>query len=460
MTAELVADRPPALERSRSARLRDALLGPGSLLTWLLAFTPLWWVLGLGALIFPILAAPMAVSLLRRRRIELPPGFGLWLAFCLAVVMSLLALGTDPPGTMAGGWWERVPGAVYRLSGYVSVTVIALYAVNLSERQFPRRRLINLLAWLAVVTVAGGLLGTFAGHLEFASPVESLLPSRVAKDGFVQSLVHPQAAQVMDFLGYETPRPAAPWGYTNSWGNMLAICGPWLAVAALSFPVRTRWRVAAVAVCAIALVPVIESMNRGLWLNLGVAGVFVTARLLLAGKLWPMAIVTLAAVSATVVVATTPLGGVVTARIANGHSDEGRGYATSQALAALPHSPILGFGSTRKTEGSGESIAIGPTEDCPRCGGRTLGGNGQLWQNLFAHGITGAVAYIGFFCLILWRFRRDHTATGIVGSVVMVMSLTSMFYYNALLPPLAATMLCYALLWRNERDQAIEASPR
>ncbi|ADD40659.1 O-antigen ligase family protein [Stackebrandtia nassauensis] len=434
------------------------LRGPGAPLTWLLLFFPLWWALGLGGLIFFIVAVPMAISLLRRDRVEIPPGFGIWLLFCLVVLVSAVAIGLTPEGTMAGSWTGRVFGVAFRLVGYASATIICLYTVNLSESDFPRRRLVNLLAATGVITVVGGLLGTVAGHLEFTSPMEALLPESLASDQFVQSLVHPQAAQVMDFLGYETPRPAAPWGYTNTWGNMLAIAAPWIAVAVACYPVRPRVKYAAVAILAVALIPTVYSMNRGLWLNLAVAGVFVAVRFLACGRWWPLTVLAVTGVVALAAVLVTPLGQIVAARAANGHSDDGRGYATMRALAAVPESPILGFGSTRQTVGSGESIAVGPTKECPRCGGRTLGGNGQLWQVLFAHGVTGALAFVGFFVAVLWRFRRDHSAIGIVASVVMVLSLTSMFYYNALVAPLVITLLCYALLWRNERDRAVEGT--
>jgi hypothetical protein len=134
----------------------------------------------------------------------------------------------------------------------------------------------------------------------------------------------------------------------------------------------------------------------------------------------------------------------------NGHSDEGRAFSSERAVElVVEHSPVIGFGSTRKTLGSGESIAVGPTPECPRCGGRTLGGNGQLWQVLFAHGIAGTIAYLGFALAVLWRFRSDHSAIGIAGSAVVGFSLLTMFYYNALVTPLLLTLLSYVLLAAN-----------
>ena len=60
-------------------------------------------------------------------------------------------------------------------------------------------------------------------------------------------------------------------------------------------------------------------------------------------------------------------------------------------------SPLIGYGSTRETVGSDESIAIGATPECPRCGNRTIGSTGHAWNVLYSQGFVGLTAFMGFF---------------------------------------------------------------
>jgi hypothetical protein len=418
----------------------------------LLALYPLWWALGLGVLIFPIVAAPMLVLLLRRRaagrRIILPPGFLWWALFLAAAVISIGALGADPAGTVAEHASARLIAVLYKLFMYLSLTVLLVYAGNLTEAELPRRRLVRLLGWLFVVTVAGGLLGVVAGDFQFTSPVEWLLPHGVRNKGFVQSLVHPYAAQIMDLVGGEKPRPAAPWGYTNTWGNNFCLLVGWLVVAAWrGSPLR---RTLAVLILTAAVVPAVLSLNRGLWIGLGLLIVYVAARYVLAGKVWIIGAVLAATVTLFVALIASPLGDVVNARLDNGKSNGVRSFLIDRALDGVVHSPVIGYGGTRNTMGGRQSITVGESAGCERCGNFTVGGNGQLWQLLYAHGAAGTIGYLGFFSYGLWRFRRDRSAIGVAGSAAIVTSFSAMLWYNSLVTPLAFMFLAYALLWRNE----------
>ncbi len=441
----IVVERPVVARPPRYLPLR-----PGWPLTGILLLYPLWWALGLGVLIFPIAAVPMVAILVRQRRagrpIALPPGFLAWALFLAVVVVGIGALGVDPPGTVPGTAASRLLSVSFRLVEYLAMTVLLLYTGNLTESEVPRRRLVRLLAWLFLVTVAGGLLGVLAGKFQFSSPVELLLPKHIRSNSFVQSLVHPTAAQVMDVLGHESARPSAPWGYTNTWGNNVCLLVVWFAVA---YRHRRLWTVA---VLAVALVPVVYSLNRGLWIGLGVIAASVALRLAARGRLWAVGAIGLAVAGLAAALVLTPLGSVVSERLDHGKSNAVRGYLTEKSVTGALDSPVVGYGSTRNTIGGRQSIAVGQKPGCPRCGNFTIGGNGQLWQLLYAHGFTGTACYLGFFAIGLWRFRHDVSPVGLAGGAALLSSLVSMFWYNALVTPLALTMLGYALLWRNDRE--------
>jgi hypothetical protein len=453
------------VERSDRRALPQASSGPNvppqvPLPRWpvvaLLLPYPLWWALGLGVLIFPILAVPMLASLRRTHRsgrpVRLPPGFAWWAFFLGVVVVSIVALGVDPVGTVADTVGGRLLAVLFRFGEYLALTVLLVYVGNLTEAELSRDRLVRLLAWMFVITVAGGMLGVVAGHFAFTSPVELLLPGHIRSKGFVQSLVHPYAAQLMDLVGETSPRPAAPWGYTNTWGNNFCLLVGWF-VAAVWGAGRSassrRVKLLALACLAISVVPVITSLNRGLWIGLGLAAAYVAVRLALRGHLWAIAGLGLAVATVAIALTVTPLGDVVSKRLDNGKSNGVRAYLTERALGGLTESPVVGFGSTRNTLGGRNSIAVGESADCERCGNFTIGGNGQLWQLIYAHGLTGTVGYLGFFGYGLWRFRRDRSAIGVAGSVALLGSFVAMLWYNTLVTPLAFMFLAYALLWRN-----------
>jgi hypothetical protein len=424
--------------------------------TALFVLYPVWWALGLGVLIFPLLAVPMAYLLVarepgtgRRRPLTLPPGFALWAMFLAVVVISAAALGGHPAGTVAGTAGSRLLGAGYRFVCYAALTVLLVYLGNCDRTKLSQRRLIGLMAWLFVVTVAGGLLGVFAGRFEFDSAVELLLPGHIRSMGFVQSLVHPSAAQIMDLLGGERPRPAAPWGYTNTWGNNFCLLVGFFAVWALAK--RGGRRIFAGITLLVALVPVVWSLNRGLWIGLGVVAVYTAAQLARRGRYSALTGVGIAATGLAIALAVTPLGDIIGQRVADGKSNGVRAYLTERAIAGVQESPLIGFGSTRNTQGGRQSITVGESADCERCGNFTVGGNGQLWQLLFAHGLLGTATYLGFFGYALWRFRADTSPVGLAAGGAIVSTFAAMFWYNSLVTPLAFTFCAYALLWRNSQ---------
>ena len=130
-----------------------------------------------------------------------------------------------------------------------------------------------------------------------------------------------------------------------------------------------------------------------------------------------------------------------------------RCYLTDQRGDGVAQSPVIGYGSTRNTLGGRQSIAVGESAGCQRCGNFTVGGNGQLWQLLFAHGVAGTLAYLGFFGYGLWRFRRDRSADrASPASAAIVGSFVAMLWYNALVTPLAFTVCVRACCGAADRE--------
>ncbi|MBB6173499.1 O-antigen ligase [Nocardiopsis mwathae] len=446
------APRPPSGPAQAQVCPRPGALAPGWPLIWLLAGFPLWWALGIGYFAFWVFAVPMAVELVRRHRgpgLRLPPGFGLWALFLLWAVAGLALIGAVPPGTLAdsGG----LLGALARVISYLSVTVILLYVGNLSRRELPDLVVARALGWLCLATVAGGLLGMLAPAFEFTSPMELLLPGPIAADEYVRALVHPEAAQIMNVLGYESARPKAPWEFTNTWGYMLSLLLIWLVIGWVRAGRGWRRWTGAVAV-ALAVAPVVTSLNRALWAGLALSVAFAVVVLARRGRVAAAGACVLLVAAALAAVVASPLMSTLRERADNPHSDGGRAATSAAAREAAAASPVLGWGTTRDMAGSSQSIAIGKSPECPACGNPTIGNNGQFWLLLISTGWVGTALFLGFFARVVWRYRRDVSLVGGGALLTILLLFWYMFFYVALTAPLAVCMIATALLWRRATE--------
>jgi hypothetical protein len=208
-------------------------------------------------------------------------------------------------------------------------------------------------------------------------------------------------------------------------------------------------------VFVLSIIGVVSSLDRGLWVAIGVAVAYLAVRLAARGKMAMLGVISGVIALAIVVILVTPLGSLISQRLAHGRSNSGRVAGASTSLTLGLESPVVGWGDTRHQVGSLGSIAIGPTSSCGKCGSKSLGGDGELENLLITTGLGGAVFYFGFFAYGLWRYRRDPTPYGMAGVLVLVLGFVFMFVYDAIGPPLTFTMLAYALLWRNDRERRL-----
>lgn len=441
-TAELLAPEAPARQ---PASTRSTRFGPGWQIGAFLVGYPLWWVLGVAQFV-PVLAAlPLAWQLRRRHRLHVPVGFWIWLLFLLWVVVSGVALNVTVEGTLAPQGFGRYLSFTFRFLNYAALTVMMLFVGNMSEAELPVRRVISWLSGLGVWVIALGSLAVVFPDAETQAVLSRVLPA----DLLGGSGGRIRLAQVQGVLGDPSPRPAAPFVFTNAWGQSLSLLLVWMVVWGLVVRTSLKARLLLAAGLSIALVPIVYSLNRGMWIGLGLSVLAVGLRQAMRGRIVGGLLGLVAAITAALIF--SPLSGIVSSRLDNGNSNEIRSSLAYDSIAAATSSPVIGYGSTRATIGSNSSIAVGRTPECSKCGNADIGSTGQLWLILIAQGIVGACLYLGFFGSVLWRHRRDPSPIGVAGTIVVGLALFYSAFYTGLIIPLTVALLSVGLLWRNEQ---------
>ena len=384
---------------------------------------PLWWCLGLGAVSWFLLAVPLAWALFRAERIRVPRGFGVWLLFLAWVLLS---------ATRLAGAGEAI-GFTWRLITYLSATVVFLFAYNASPSALPGRRVATALGAVWVAVAMGGWLGVLAPSGSLPSLTEAFLPGSIASDPFVHELVSPSFAQVQDFLGYDLGRPKAPFAYTNDWGSNFGLLFPVFVLGWWGSRNLARRRLAPVLLLA-SLVPALYSLNRGMWLSLGVGLVYVAIGFASRGRAAGVRLlVTVAVVLGGALLVVAPLRSVVEDRLDTPHSNEGRELLYGQALDLVGRAPLVGHGAPQEVEG-GKLLP-------------DVGTQGQLWLVLVSQGAVGTA----FFLLALggaaWRTRRGPTVS-FWCHVVLVVALVQLPFYDMMPVSLHVIALCAAIALR------------
>jgi len=387
---------------------------------------PLWWALGMGGFIWPVLALPMAASLIMRPGVRGPRGFGIWLLFLVWMLGSASQLDES----------TRWLVFAYRASLYFSATVLFLYVYNAPEERLPTRRMLASVVGFWVLVVVGGYLGVLVPEGNFTTVVEKLVPQRfLANDWFAQ-LVHAQFAQVHDFLGYPVGRPAAPFVYTNEWGSNMGLLVP-LVIASWSYVRRVWWRPVTMGLLVASVVPMVMSLNRGLWLSLGLGLLYASWRFALWGRGRAFGGILALVAVVGLLVAFTPLRGLVEDRLVTGHSNVARITLATEAGEGVLQSPLLGYGSPR------------PSAENPNL--PSVGTQGQLWLVLFSHGIPGALFFVGWFALAMMATRKGSSRVRFWPHVTLVIALLQLPYYGMLPSQIHVVMLAAALALRDRR---------
>jgi hypothetical protein len=406
---------------------------------------PLWWVLGVSAFILPLIAGPMLLALFWRRRTRAPLAFILWLAFVSWVFLSGLQI---PPGT-------RTLTFAYRLSLYAGSAILFWYVYNMPRSRRLDSKVVRALTIFWMVVVAGGYAGIVLKSATFVPPVEHLIPHALRAKEFTQELISPSFSEVQNFLGYPDPRPTAPFAYTNQWGGNIAVLTP-VVFACISGSRPGLWRKLVICVLVLSLVPMVISLNRGMFLSLALGIVYVTVRLAMRGRIGAFgSVVTLTALLVTIIVV-TPLGHLVVASFSSTHGDSNNTRVSlyQQASAGANSSPLFGYGSPRPAPGQPQ-------------GTPAIGTQGQLWMVLYSNGYPAVVFLIGFILAVTWQTWRVPRTSDLWLHVVPLVALAQTPFYGWLPFELPVVMVVAALAYRRcwqgsaERDRtALAGDPQ
>lgn len=356
-------------QRGRFGDTRRSAWALGWPLGVLTAGMPVLFLLGVHGLAWALPGVVFGYFLLRHPQARIPRGLG-WLGlFCCWALLSLIQL--------------RAAGSImlfgYRWLTFVGAFTAAVWIANVPEGRWSSRRIESWLATLWIWMIVFGYLALALTTFRRASPLLMLLPGGLAKMDFLKDISEWRLAEVQGFLGYSLARPSAPFPMANGWGAGLGLLTPFFVKVWL-VDARGGRRLAGVVLLLIALRPIILSLNRGLWISLGVALVYFALRSILrGGDLRPLLAVIAVGVTLAGVLTLTPAGDLINERIERStDSNESRGNLYELAFQGALDNPLTGHGAPTRVE---------HTKMPP------IGTHGMVWYLMYVHGFMGLALF-------------------------------------------------------------------
>jgi hypothetical protein len=408
------------------ATTHPPLLRPGWIVYALFVLNPVFWLMGLGAFIWPMAALPLLIWVLLHPGLKRPPTVAAFAVYVAWSAFSLIRV-------------DRLTRAIsfgFRYAVFITALCLAYYVYN--ERRVSRATFIDWVAMLWIWAIIGGYLGLIFPYARLPfTPASLLLPQSITSDDFVTHLVRPRFAQVQNVFGVPIPRPTTLFAFTNEWGANVGLLTPFF-VAATLYSNNTRRRRAGMFGLLIAIPPMILSVNRGLWLSMGAIVALVAVRSFVAGRTAPLKMLAFGIVVIGALLIATPVGDVVTGRLSE--SDAGaRAGIYAEAWAGAKESPILGWGSPRPS--------VNPYSP-------PVGTHGHLWYTMFAHGLVALALYMAWMSWTMYRVIHRHDPVSIALASVVFVGALQMFFYNAFPSPLPIILIAIGLIYRDDRREA------
>ncbi|MEU6206843.1 O-antigen ligase family protein [Micromonospora musae] len=388
-------------------------------LAMMFGLVPLWWLTGFFYLGWPLFGALLLALLLTRGRVPLPPASGSWLLF-LALVAASATQVQSAGSVLTFG---------LRLAFYVTALVVGVYVYAAARERADLVRVLTPLTafWFALVVL--GWLAVLAPRLAMATPVEVLLPGGVANTPFIQDMVHLSTAEYSARSLNPIYRPAAPFPYTNNYGSAYAMTLP-CVVAFTMLRRRGLLRVALLVSLPLSLPPAFLTLNRAMFLSLGVGLAVLGVRASLRGNVRVAASLVGVVVIGAIAALFIPIADLINRRVESSDTNADRLSLYLEVLRRLRDSPWLGYGAPVNVD----TVSA----DAP------IGTQGQFWMVLFSHGVPALLCFLAWFVAAALICGRATSAAGQWLAVVPVVCLVQIPFYGMANPNLAVAFFAVA----------------
>lgn len=405
----------------RPARAHVAIPGQLWPLVALSIGLPPLFLLGLGSVAWVLPGIVFGAALVRTRGVRVPLGGGLLIALIFWILLSGLQVRSVASLALFG----------YRWALFLSVAMTFIWLCNVPRDEVSDAAVIRVVGWTWPVLVGFGALALIFPDVTSPSPLLRALPSGLSNHPFAVDLASVRFAEIQEFLGYPVPRPSAPFAYANAWGSAAALSLPFFLLDHVIGQSPGRRRTGLI-ILALGIIPVVVSLNRGLWLSCGVAVAYVACRRAVTGDVRAFVRLVTIAVAVVTVVLVSPLGGLIDDRFEQASdSNDSRQSVATEAVSRGMESPLLGFGAPTTTED--DPVAIGT--------------HGLIWYLIYSHGFVAAGLFVAWLAGMLRVGLRLASNGGIWMTAVLVIAVVQLPIYG-MLPQVVLLGVAAGLVWR------------
>lgn len=385
---------------------------------------PLIWALGLGQFAPTILAIIMVFYMVVRRSILVYKTQWIWFALIFWCVVSTVSLHGGSDILAWGLRWVNI----------LNVGIYGVYFFN-ARTSITNQGLMGGLVTVWYTVVILGYLALLFPEFRLTTPMSFLLPGGLKQNELVRDYVMPPLAEIQLPWGAPEPyiRPSAPFPYANSWGLAFTFLTP-VVIATLMAADKLRTKIILGISIILGLVPAIATSNRGMFIGLGIAVVYVVLRYVLSGNL---KVAFYSVVAAALAVAGLFASGAIAkilGRQEYSDSTGGRASLYQATWDAVMQSPVVGYGTSRM------NVSIGIS----------MGTQGYLWALMFCFGLVGLALFVIFMLSSIISTWDVQSAAGLWIHSVPVTAICVFIFYSFDIMQMAAMMLCLTMIMRSQ----------